>query len=193
MAPIHPISGEAARPDRATRMSRIRRLSRWMALGCLAASVLLASAMLLYWVATPAHLVFALAGLPDATAADLGLPARLLAFAISMVPLGVLIYGFLNARRCFLAFAAGQIFASGPIGRLCRFALAMAISALLKPFAGAALSVVLSMIATPGSKSLILNFGSDTLIALIFAGTVAVIAWAMAEATEIADENQQFV
>lgn len=38
-----------------------------------------------------------------------------------------------------------------------------------------------------------LSFGSDSLLALLFAGWIAVMAWVMAEAMAIADENAQFI
>lgn len=179
--------------DRERRMDRIRRFSRLMATGCLATSALLAAAMFFYWAMTPTRTLFSQAGIPNAPVMEIDFLARALAFGISMVPLGALIYGLLSARRCFDAFAAGQIFSREPIGRLRAFAVAVAASAILKPFAGAALSVLLSFNNSGGAKTLALNIGSDTLIALIFAGTVAVIAWVMTEALDIADENKQFV
>ncbi|WP_244491408.1 DUF2975 domain-containing protein [Bosea sp. Root381] len=182
-----------AEQERERRLDRIRRLSRSMATGCLVTSGLLVAAMLSYWVMTPTRALFVQAGIMHGPAAEIGLAIRALAFGISMVPLGALIYGLLSARRCFDAFAAGRIFASEPIGRLKAFSIAVAASALLKPLAGAALSVLLSFSNPAGAKTLSLHVGSDMLIALIFAGTVAVIAWVMAEASDIADENQQFV
>ena len=179
--------------DREMRMDRIRHLSRLMAIGCLFTSVLLVVAMLFYWAMTPPRTLLGQAGIPNASATEIDIFVRLLAFGISMVPLGTLIYGLLSARRCFDAFATGQIFSREPIGRLKAFSIAVAASAILKPVAGAALSVLLSFSNVAGAKTLALNIGSETLIALIFAGTVAVIAWVMTEALEIADEHKQFV
>jgi hypothetical protein len=164
-----------------------------MAVGCLVTSVMLTSAMLLYWTLTPAQTLLSQAGISNAPVADIDVLIRTLAFTISMIPLGTLIYGFLNARRCFVAFAAGEIFSSEQVKRLKAFSIAAAVSGLLKPLAGAALSVLLSFSNLAGRRTLALNIGSDTLIVLIFAGTVAVIAWVMAEAIDISDENKQFV
>lgn len=191
MDPFPPIPSDTAAP--ADRMRRIRRLSRVMVAACLLTSVLLTAGMLFYWAMTPAHTLLRQAGLPDTPASALDMLTRALGFAISMVPLGALIYGLLSARRCFAAFAVGEIFSNTPIKWLKTFSIAVAASALLKPLAGAALSVLLSSRNPAGQKMLALNVGSDTLIALIFAGTVAVIAWVMAEALDIADENKQFV
>ncbi len=178
---------------RERRTDRIRNLSRLMASGCLVVCVLLVVAMLFYWVTTPAQLLFSHAGLPVSPSTELDASVRIVALAISMVPLGVLIYGLLNARQCFVAFAAGHIFSGEPVARLKVFAIAVAASALLKPLAGAALSMLLSWDDVTGTRTLALTIDSDTLIALLFAGTVAVIAWVMAEAIEVSEENKQFV
>ena len=186
-------SDKLTQPSREKRMERIRRRSRSMARTCLVTSALLAAAMLLYWATTPTPILLSHAGLPAVPGAEIGLSVRVLAFTISMLPLGALIYGLLSARRCFDAFAAGRIFSTETIRWLRVFSIAVASSALLKPFAGAALSILLSWNGGSGAKTFVLSIGSDTLIALIFAGTVAVIAWVMTEAIEIFDENKQFV
>jgi len=187
------MSDTTSEQDRERRTKRIRHLSRWMATGCLATSWLLAAGMVLYWTTTPTHTLFSQAGIPSSSVTEIGFFVRGVAFGVSMVPLGALMYGLLSARRCFDLFAAGQIFCREPIKRLKGFAVGIAASALLKPFAGAALSVLLSFNNPAGAKALTLSVDSDTLIALIFAGTVAAIAWIMAEALDIADENRQFV
>lgn len=181
------------RQDREWRMQRIRSLSRLMAVGCLAASGLLTAAMAFYWATTPTRTLFSQAGIANSLATEIDLPVRALAFVISMIPLGALAYGLLSARRCFNAFAVGEIFSREPTRHLKAFAVAVAVSALLKPFAGAALSVLLSASSSTGTKTLTLNIGSDTLIALIFSGTVAIIAWVMTEASDLSDENKQFI
>lgn len=179
--------------DRAARIRLVRRLSRIMAGACLFASWGLVMAMTAYWLATPVRTLFSHAGIPYLPGTGVPSSVRLLAFAISMVPLAVLTYGFLSARHCFIAFAAGQIFSTEPVRRLMEFSICVALAAFLKPVAGAALSVLLSSTSASGARMLALSFSSDTLIALIFAGTVAVIAWVMAEAIEVNDENQQFI
>ncbi|MEN3952870.1 DUF2975 domain-containing protein [Iodidimonas sp. SYSU 1G8] len=154
-------------------------------------AMLLAAGMLAYWFATPAGTLLAQMGVRFERAGGLGLGVRLMGFAVCLIPLGVLIHGLFGARRCFRAFASGRIFSPEAVSGLRTLAIAVAVSTILKPLAGAALSMVLS--GGPGGRVLSFNVGSDTLVALIFAGTVAVIAWVMAEAIEIADENAQFV
>ncbi|OYU85877.1 MAG: hypothetical protein CFE29_31845 [Bradyrhizobiaceae bacterium PARB1] len=181
------------RDSRSIRLNRIRTVSRAMALICGTTSVLLSVAMALYWATTATPVLFTHAGMPYFPSEDLDLGGRFFAFVISMMPLGAFVCGLLIARRCFAAFARGEVFADRPIRDLRLFAIAIAASALLKPVAGAALTVLLSLHMATGTKAVAVNIGSDTLIALIFAGTVAVIASVMSEALAIADENRQFV
>jgi len=179
--------------NRIKRLDRIRLLSKVMAAGCLVTPVLLTAAMLFYWSVTPSHALLGQAGLAGAIPVDIGVVVRGLAFVISMIPLSALIYGLLNAFRCFTAFTEGHIFSIETVSRLKVFSIAVAASALLKPLSGGALSILLSWNAAQGATKLVLNVGSDTLLTLIFAGTVAVIAWVLAEATVISDENEMFV
>jgi len=178
---------------RAARINRIRSLSRWMAFGCLATSAVLTAGMLVYWIATPAPALLGQSGVQHGPDIDLGILERATAFAISMVPLGALIFGLLGARRCFAGLATGHIFTPRSIGGLQALSMGVAASAILKPLAGAALVLLLSWNAPERTRTLVLTIGSDTLISLLFAGIVAVFAWIMAEAVEISDENDQFV
>ncbi|MCV0398114.1 MAG: DUF2975 domain-containing protein [Rhizobiaceae bacterium] len=172
------------------RLGRIRALSRLMAWLVLFTAAALVVGILAYWWTTPSDLLRAQAGLTG-PGLEIGAATRVAGFAISMIPVGILIFGLVYARQCFLAFADGEIFSRRAVGRLRAFAIAVAASAALKPVAGAALSVLLSWNGEGGSVAL--RLGSDTLLTLIFAGLVAVIAWVMAEAVAISEENAQFV
>lgn len=178
---------------RATRLHRVRRLSGAMATTSATAAVLLGATMLLYWCLTPADMLFRHAGLLLPPPTDIGLPTRLAAFAVAMIPLGGLIVGLLSARRCFGCFAAGRIFSGEAARSLRGFALGVGVSALLKPVAGAALSLLLSALSPAHTHSLVLNIGSDTLLALLFAAMVIIIAGVLVEAADVAAENDQFV
>jgi len=164
-----------------------------MARACVVVAVLLTLAMAIYWWTTPVDGLYRQAGVPGCSSPDLDPLFRLGGFAISMIPLAALIYGLLAARRCFKALSAGRIFSRETSLSLRTFAIAVAASALLKLPVGAALSVFLSLAAPTPTRSLVLAVDSETLLSLLFAAMVAVIAWVLSEATDIADENQQFV
>jgi hypothetical protein len=180
-------------PLRARRLSRIRSLSRVMAILCLVTALLLVAAIAYYWLATPAGALLAAAGVNGKTPPDIGWTIRFGGFVISMIPLAALTYGLMQARRCFTEFAGGRIFSMRTVGGLRMFSIAIALSALFKPLASAALSVLLSSTAVSGGRTLALTVGSDTLLTLLFAGMVAVIAWVMTDAVALADENAQFI
>lgn len=177
----------------AARSRRARKLSSGMAVLCAVIAPLLVFAMAFYWFATPSSVVLANAGLDAGAMREIGYGTRSLACAVSMLPLLVLAWGLMEARRCLLAFAAGRFFSIEAVNGLWRFSLALLVSALLKPVAGAALSVILSWNNGPGARTLTLSFSSDTLLALVIAGTIAVISWVLSEAVAIAAENAQFV
>jgi hypothetical protein len=124
---------------------------------------------------------------------ELSPAARFLGFALAMLPLSALVWGLLRARRCFSTFAEGQFFSMSAIGALRDFALAVFASALLKPISGGALSVLLSWSNPAGSRALQIGVDSDTLLAMLFAGMLAVIASVLTEAVAIVEENGQFV
>jgi hypothetical protein len=180
-------------PVRTRRLSRIRSLSRVMAILCLVTALLLLAAMAYYWLTTPARALLTAASVNGATLTDIGWDIRLAGFVISMIPLSALIYGLVRARRSFTEFAGGRIFSMQTVGGLKAFSISIAVSALLKPLAGAALSLLLSSAVVSGGRTLALTVGSDTLLTLLFAGMVAVIAWVMTDAVALADENAQFV
>jgi hypothetical protein len=176
-----------------TRTDRLRRLSGALAMLCLGVALLLPALMATYWWLTPAEALFRQAGLGLAPPAALGLTVRFTGFSLAMIPLAALVLGLMSARRCFASFAAGRIFSVDAARGLRSFALWAGVSALLKPIAGAALSLLLGAASPEPTRSLVLSVGSDMLLALLFAAIVAIIASVLAEAAEIAAENEQFV
>ncbi|MET2826937.1 DUF2975 domain-containing protein [Mesorhizobium shangrilense] len=180
-------------PIRQARLNRIRFFSLMLARGCLLLAALLTLGLLFYWFSTSAASIAADAQIPREWLTDLDVGRRAAGFAISFVPLGCLILALMSARRCFNAFAVGNFFGQAPVKGLRNFALGLLASVLLKPFSAAALSVLLSSDAPAGQHRLTLGFGSDTMLALLAAGLIAVIAWVMAEASTLAEENAQFI
>ncbi|KRB26829.1 MULTISPECIES: DUF2975 domain-containing protein [Mesorhizobium] len=183
----------ASDPNRLARLNRIRLFSLALARGCILLAALLAAGLVFYWFSASPSSIAADALMPPEWLAGLGMGRRAAGFAISFVPLACLIVALMSARRCFGAFAAGNFFGRDAVKGLRDFALGLLASALLKPFSAAALSVLLSSDAPAGQHRLTLGFGSDTILALLAAGIIAVIAWVLAEAAALADENAQFI
>ncbi|MGX5828667.1 DUF2975 domain-containing protein [Mesorhizobium sp. 43Arga] len=174
-------------------MKRIRLFSLVLARCFVALAILLTIGLLFYWLTVSASSIATDAQIPQEWLSEFGLGRRLAGFAISFVPLACLVTALMSARRCFSAFAAGDFFGQGAIGNLRYFGLGLLASALLKPVSAAALSVLLSWDAPAGQHRLTLGLDSDTILALLAAGIIAVITWVMAEASALADENAQFI
>ncbi|WP_167858713.1 DUF2975 domain-containing protein [Methylobacterium nonmethylotrophicum] len=164
-----------------------------MAVLCLALSAGLPLALAAFWLVAPTPAILARTGLPSPDGGVLGLTIRITALAVSLVPLTVLVRGLMRARACFRAFASGRIFATEAVESLRGFSVAVFGATLLQPVAGAALSALLSWGGPSGRGAVVVSLGSDTLLSLLFAGTVAVMAMVLAEALVLADENAQFV
>lgn len=188
-----PMTGSTKTAPAGARTDRLSRLSGALAMLCLGVALLLPALMATYWWLTPAEGLFRQAGLGLAAPADFGPAVRLAGFALAMIPLAALGLGLMSARRCFASFAAGRIFSVDAARGLRGFALWVGISALLKPIAGAALSLLLGAASPEPTRSLVLSIGSDTLLTLLFAAMVAIIGSVLAEAADIAAENEQFV
>jgi len=186
-------SSGLSQPAPLGRFQHIRILSRTLAYLCVGISIVLAAGLVAYWIVSADEVIHLDARLPGIAVHPIGWDIRLASMAISALPLACLIWGLLRVRRCFEAFGQGRFFTLENIHGLRDFAIAVFASTLLKPVAGAALSILLSWQTYATGKTLVVNFGSDALLALLFAGLIAVIAWVMAEAMAIADENAQFV
>ena len=186
-------SSDLSRPESFGRLQRIRILSRILAHLCLGISIVLAAGLAVYWIVSADDVIHLDARLPGIAVRPIGWDIRSASMVISALPLACLIWGLLRVRRCFEAFAEGRFFTLDNIHGLRDFAVAVFASTLLKPVAGAALSILLSWQTYATGKTLVVNFGSDALLAVFFAGLIAVIAAVMAEAMAIADENAQFI
>lgn len=173
--------------------ARAQSLSRLMANVCAAICVLLPAGMMAFWLASPWPTIFAAAGLGDPARFDPTLATRLGALAISLVPIAILVWGLLRIRRTFKAFSAGHFFSESAVEGLRDFALAILVSSLLRPLVGAALTVWLTWNGPAGTRTLSISIGSDVLLAVLFSGTIYILARVMREAIVLADENRQFV
>lgn len=177
---------------RTRRLMKMQRLSRVMAMLCIAVAVALTGLTICYWTATPwLRLVSTLGMAPLGPRADETL-LRTGGAVVSLLPLAALIFGLISARACFLALAGGEVFSQASVRGLRGFAFWLLVSALLQPLAGMALSVLLSL-GSGGPGQLAISVSSDTLLALLFSGMVLVITTVMSEAVDIADDNAQIV
>ena len=125
--------------------------------------------------------------------AELNLGKRLGAIALGLIPMGLLVWGLLRVRQTFKGFAADEVFSARAISGLRDFAIGVGASALIKPLTTALLSLYLTWDAPAGSRQLVLQFGSDTALFILFAGAFLAATWSMQRAALLAEENSLFV
>ena len=114
-------------------------------------------------------------------------------FAVSMVPLGVLLYALHQAYGLFDSYRRGELFPDSAPRRLRRIGLAMLALAVLRPISAAALSAVLTFANPPGQKLLVIGFSVEDYMIAVFGGLLMAIGHVMTEARRLADDNSQIV
>ena len=159
-----------------TELTRIRRLSRYMAFFTTLLLVLIPLTLALVWIYIDALIPMMGNLAPADLRSDTLTPlTRLLGFLISMIPAGVTLYGLIQLRCLFKHYQQGQIFTAYALTRLRKFAWSLMLCALLRPLTGAALSVLLSINNPPGQRVLALNISSDDIALLFISGVFIVV------------------
>lgn len=174
------------------RLIRLRRLSSTMAVLCVAVLLLLVALMVFYFATTPWTTLVSHLGMAKTDAPGNETLLRICGGLITLLPLTALGLGLMAARSCFVNLAHGEVFSHGVVAGLRGFAFWLLLSTLLQVMAGAALSILFSL-GAGGPGQLAISLGSDTLLALLFAGTVLVISTVMSEAVYVAQDNAQIV
>lgn len=171
---------------------RIRKVSGVMKWVCTVGIAAIPVAALLFWaLASPE----AVQGLPGVTYDVAALPPanRALAFLATMIPGGLSIYGLVALRRLFDAYRQGAIFAAGNALHLRAFAVSVVAAAIAKMLIVPVLSIVLSWHNPPGARALSIAINSDDIGARFVGLLFLVVAWIMAEAQQLAEDNAQIV
>lgn len=172
-------------------------LSRLAALMCFAVAFGGAlSEVLLAWVwLSPAWITKYVAphiGL-DPSSVSLSWQVQALGFAVSMIPLSVLLYALHQAYGLFDAYRQGELFPQSAPLRLRRIGQSMLALAVLRPVTAAMLSVVLTYANPPGAKMLVIGLSLDDYMIAALGGLLLAIGHVMVEARKLADENSQIV
>ncbi len=150
----------------------------------------------LAWVwLSPAHvqsLIVPHLGL-GATPVTLDFSTRLVGFAVSMIPLAVLFYALHQAYELFNNYRLGQLFTADAPVRLRRIGVAMLLLAVLRPFSGALLGLILTMANPQGQQILSIGLSLDDYMIATFGGLILAIGHVMVEAKRLADDHSQIV
>jgi len=181
-------------PARQPNLRGIRRLSMVLAWCCIGFVALSPLVHVWLWATIEPATLAAQLGLPPTvvqgnTLATLDPWQRAFGALVTMVPVGLMIFALLRARRCFLLFAVGRFFEPGTVRALRGFAAGMFWSAI----AALAIQPLLTGLFTLGSGSLHLALNLSPLSSLFVSGTVWVIAWVMARAVLLAQDHASIV
>ena len=175
---------------------KIRRLSLLLAWSCLLLTLTIPLLIAGYWWWSDSTVLLVRIGVPvGAVKAGLGLlPWQRAAGAlVSGLPAGLLLAGLMQARRCFLRFAAGEYFSARIVDGLRRFAALACGSGAAGLLVQPMLSVLLTAYYPIGQRQLTVGIGTDALFTFLIGGMVWLIARVMGGAVALAEENAQFV
>ena len=176
------------------RMNRIQRRSRSLSLVCALLVFTLPDALALYWWWADASTLAVAAGLAaQAIAQPLLAWQRVMGFAVTAVPVGMVMLALWQARQCFEEFARGELFTGRAVRGLQRFSLWVVASAGTGVLAQMVCSALLTWGNAPGTRQLTLSLTADVLFTLLFAAMVGVMAAVIAQAQALADDNAGFV
>ena len=175
-----------------------QRINAFLAAACLALAIVLPAFTLYGLCTTPSEIWLARLGVKSSSpTGPLGFQIALwqsgLATLIGMLAVCAIAYGLLRARLCFLGFVRGEAFSLGTVRHLRGFAIGMFASAIAGLLSPVLISVLLTLGAPAGRRSLVLGLGSSEVLMLLFAGIVWQIAHVMTRAVELADEHAQIV
>lgn len=179
-------------------LGRVQGISSLCARACAALAILMPLAVAALW-AFASWKVLALFRLipPDILPDMRGSPVqtwhRAVGAAICLVPTGLLSLALLRARRSLTAFARDDYFSADVVDGLRGYAALSFWSAAIAIVSVPVISITMSWANPPGHKELSLDLSGAQALNLLAAGILWVIAAAMARASTIARENEQFV
>jgi Protein of unknown function (DUF2975) len=176
---------------------RLQRMSLWMR-ALIAAGGIVLLGVVVWMCASDTALVDSyqrLAGPAAVSAEQLASAPNTRLWIIATALPGVLLslYGLLQAWHLFGAYCLGVVFGRAASTRLRRLGWVFIATAFMHPAAETVLLLLLTWHNPPGQRRLVLGFGWEDYLCLLFGGLLFAVSWAMVEATRIETENAGFV
>jgi hypothetical protein len=172
-------------------------MARWMQGLVVIGAVVLVAVPFMFWNVEPQVLASAarslVAGSDPPIRFTITPRIHLLAAAATLPSLGVGLFALLQLWRLFGAYGRGVVFGTEATLRLRRFGWALIATALLRPLTQTAVVLLLTLHNPPGQRHLVVTVDWQDYLALLFGGLLMAMAWAMAEASAIEQENASFV
>ncbi|MEO8807544.1 MAG: DUF2975 domain-containing protein [Burkholderiaceae bacterium] len=176
---------------------RLQRMSLWMR-ALIAAGALVLLGVVVWMCVSDTALLDTYRRLSDSAAVSAerlaSTPSTRVWIVATTLP-GVLLalYGLLQAWHLFGAYGKGVVFGPAASGRLRRLGWVFIATAFVRPAAETVLVLLLSWHNPPGQRRLVLGFGWEDYLCLLFGGLLFAVSWAMVEATRLETENAGFV
>lgn len=173
-------------------LATVRRIAWWVRALTLLAALVMGLLPLAFWL-EPAVLASAMLKLPKLGEVPVTPGIRLMAAAALLPSVAMTLFGLQQLWKLFDGYARGQVFTDLAALRLRRLGIVLMLLCLLKPFTGAAMSVILSWHNPPGQRMLTLGLSGDDYVSLLSGAVLLAIASVMREAARLAQENAEFV
>jgi hypothetical protein len=172
-------------------------MARWMQALVAVGAIVLMAVPVVFWSADPPSLETAarslLPGSIQGVQFTITPRVHLLAVLASLPGIGVGLFALLQVWHLFGAYGRGIVFGSAASTRLRRLGWALMATALLRPLTQTSVVLLLTLNNPPGRRQLVLTFDWQDYLALLFGGLLMAMAWAMAEASRLEQENASFV
>lgn len=174
-------------------MHHIKRVSRKYILLFNALLVVVPVAGLFYWALFNRLPVELHSDLPVMPSRDLTIIQLVLGALVSLLPIGVIIYGLVTLKGLFRLYADGIIFANENVKYFRQLGYTFIAWVIAATLFTPLISMVVSFTNPVGQRELVVGFELIDIFTLIIAGIVLIIAWVMNEGRKLEDEQAHTV
>lgn len=169
-----------------SRIHLVARIMDWAT--CLALALLIPVVVIGFWSVSVATLPFSL---------PLGYEPGMSRLRLGLLPhlpvVFALAWTLLQMHRLFAGFRAGEILTQNGAILIRRIGMGLLAVAVLRILATPLQSLIITLPAPPGLRSLVISLHGADVGFFLAAGLMAVIGWAMEDAARAAEENRSFV
>jgi len=144
---------------------------------------------LLFWLMLNELPVGLLDGLPHMPQRPLSATALALGFAVSLILLGIILYGLLTLRSLFQLYEKSIVFSQENVQYIRKFGYTLIAWVIGKAIFIPLISVVITYSNPPGERAVTFSFGAGDLAILVIGGVIIVISWIMNEGRAIESEH----
>ena len=171
---------------------RIQRVSHRFRLFFAALVLILPLLTLIYWLGFN-HFPQEFVPMPVRAEAELPLLSRILAFVISMLPIGVVIAAMYILARLFSLYEKGIVFSTQTVRCFRRLGWVLMCWVVASLFYLPMLSHVVTAVNPPEQRLVVAQLGLSDIAVLVMGAIVLLISWVMDEARKLEDEHAHTV